>query len=255
MHFSVFSLFHFLLSVIESKSTEATSTMRYFKSAAFLLALFSSSVPSLSRPAIAASEDPVPTPPTAELEPTGADLTSLLAGAQGKPNRALLRGVSERSPAPDFSQSPASFTARSAERSPISGKEVEAKPFDLESLRALMQTAPAEQAAPAFAQAPSEDLPTLEEDPAPIVPASEETPPASSSDGDLAAPSISAPEGPLVAPPSSDSPPEAPSGSSQPEIGDLPDSLLSDPNPLNVPTAPAEVDIERNPGCHPGASR
>ncbi len=33
----------------------------------------------------------------------------------------------------------------------------------------------------------------------------------------------------------------------EPEIGELPDSLFADPNPLNVPTVAEEVDIERNP--------
>ena len=33
----------------------------------------------------------------------------------------------------------------------------------------------------------------------------------------------------------------------EPEIGEIPDVLFADPNPLTVPTVPEEVDIERNP--------
>ncbi len=242
--------------------------MRYFKSAAFLLALLSSSATSLSGTANAA-EDTSATPQPAEGEAISTDLSSLLNSAQGKPNSALLESFTDEttrlarttglaSPAvvrePEFSQVPSSsFT---------SAKTI-AQAMNLEGFRRLLQAAPAQPDASAVSQTPqtpSEDnLPTLEEgvppveNPGPTVPTvppegAPAVPPVDGSDSDLAAPSIEAPEGPLIEPPSSDSPPESPGGSpNQPAIEALPDSLLSDPNPLNVPTSRDDVNIEQNP--------
>ena len=103
--------------------------------------------------------------------------------------------------------------------------------MDLAGFRQLLQAAPAQSDAIAVSQTPvtpqtpgEENLPSLEESVPPV-----------------ANPSP-------TAQPGSNSPPESPGGSpDRPAIEALPDSLLSDPNPLNVPTVPADVNVEQNP--------
>ena len=248
--------------------------MRYFKSAAFLLVVLSSSATSLSRTASAA-EDNNATPPSAESRATGPDLSSLLSSAQGEPNSVLLKQLTAETARlepvaalalpttvrePDFAQVPSSSPSpvepvpSLAVTPKVTPVKTGLQAMGLENFRRLLQAAPAQPDAialsqtPAISQAPSEDnLPTLDESVPPVGNPGPAVPPANGSDGDLAAPSINAPEGPIVAPPSSDSPPESPGGSNRPAIEALPDSLLADPNPLNVPTVPANVNIEQNP--------
>lgn len=239
--------------------------MRYLKSAAFLLALLSSSATSLSRTATAA-ESLIAAPQSAEskAETNGTD-SQTLNSVPSEPSSTVLDLSTNPTVLPSSTHQPLLTPLPTAVREPDfsqtpSSEPVSAERMDLASFRRWLQTAPALSQAPpqAPSQAPTEtpppgddNLPTLEEsapptpNPAPTVPA---TPPVSGSDGDLAAPSTEAPEGPFVEPSSSDSPSESPSGlPNQPTIEALPDGLLSDPNPLNVPTLPEDVDIERNP--------
>lgn len=83
---------------------------------------------------------------------------------------------------------------------------------------------PAKQPAKQQTQTPADSLPTLEEAEPAGVP-------------DLETVEPDQPSAEEVLP---TAPPE-------PEIGELPDILFADPNPLTVPTVPEEVDIERNP--------
>jgi outer membrane protein TolC len=232
--------------------------MRYFKSAAFLLAILSSSVPFLSRTAMAATDEINATAlRSIDRDDSSVDLPALKDGAQRETNRSLLERRSQRS------------------ASDQGGLEIR----DLEILEMISTTSPSTaiveprffqrptqansrnlSQAPANAS-PEEDLPTLEEGSPPTeTNAPDALPPqvpASPAESDTpeTAPSESGTEGSTpgqVTEPSSQ--PSGDSGSqpgngaaNQPEINELPDSLLADPNPLNVPRVPEEVDIERNP--------
>ena len=103
--------------------------------------------------------------------------------------------------------------------------------------------------------AQSEDLPVLEEspsepdeptaapgDPIPSVPGTGDSLPDISPD--ITLPDSQIEGGPeVIQPIPDDTPVEGP----EPELGDLPDILFADPNPLNLPTTIEDVDIERNP--------
>lgn len=258
--------------------------MRYFKSAAFLLAIVSSSVPSLSRTAMAAEEPD--TQQSTENKPTGADLASLLDGAQHEPI------LSERRSSPVSSNPVSSNPVFS---NPVSSNEVtsesssasnSASTFTLSSPTAGHEPnffqRPAQQNAPTLSQAAGEDteegttgedLPTLEEDTPPpaqtapdILPggtpasptrpgaeAGPTSPAAEPGSGANPAPPAAEPSGKPTNEPANEpgnaSPSEEPNGgaASEVEINELPDSLLSDPNPLSVPASTEEIDIERNP--------
>ena len=224
--------------------------MRYFKPAAFLLLTLSGLGTLLPRPAIAASEDaevdsssisesanlPVAegtdkTSSTVADVPVAtvktADLSSLLNGAQGNTNRALLSQPVEPS-----------FSARAEISTIDSIKQAAAKPMTLKEFKETTRSAdpspeelpltsessslePDEQIVPVIAQSTDdeapEDLPSLNTEP------------------------IESPEIPDELPT-----PPPPAGATA-DVGDLPDILFADPNPLNVPSSEAEVDIELNP--------
>jgi outer membrane protein TolC len=226
-------------NVIESKSIEAISTMRYFKSAAFLLAILSSSVPLLARTALAASEGSDAAPPSTEREPVAADLSSLLDGVQHETNRALLKSDSD-SFLREAARQPASVPTPSTTAHEPRFLQVSALPQDTLTLSQAPDAA-----------SPEEDLPTLEEGlPAEGSPA-EGAPPAAEGAPDILPGGV--PASPADSKPANESdskPPDsepANGSASEPEINALPDSLLADPNPLSVPVIPEEVDIERNP--------
>ncbi|MGB3299910.1 MAG: TolC family protein [Phormidesmis sp.] len=225
--------------------------MRYLKSAAFLLALLSSSATSLSRTATAA-EPPTATPQSAEskTETDSTDPSQTPDSTSSEASSTVLDISTDPSVRPSSINqpllAPLPTAVREPDFSPVSSAEpVSAKPMDLADIRRWLQ-------APTLSQTPTQtptetptetspssddNLPTLEEseesappasNPAPAVPA---TPPASGADSELAAPPNGAPTG----------------LPNQLTLEALPDSLLSDPNPLNVPTLPEDVNIERNP--------
>lgn len=251
--------------------------MRYFKPAAFLLLTLSGLGSLLPRAAMAASEDADiasasiaesahSSSPSATASVTdgaidsaasvvanapapmvkNVDLSSLLNSAQGQPNRALLTQPAEPS-----------FSARSELDTVFVIKQAAAKPMTLNEFKAATRSLPTpassalepdEQIIPVISQsmddAASEDLPSLNTEPIepPDAPpatypgTSPGTSPGMSPDQPIAAPEI--PDGLPTPPP--------PAGTTA-DVGDLPDILFADPNPLNVPSSEAEVDIELNP--------
>ncbi len=231
--------------------------MRYFKSAAFLLALLSSSVPLLSRTAMAASEE---SDATAE-QALGTNLSSLLSGVQNETNSALLGKLPERHfdrLSADSSISEPAF----ARMSPIEVSEPSFSQEPKQSEQSTLSQTPTDTTPPEGL--PPDGLPTLEESSPPPAESTPEKPAEGISTPPTAPPTTeTVPTEPNAKPsgspatepatePAGGSPSESPSGSpsgspSQSEINELPDSLLSDPNPLSVPSTPAEVDIERNP--------
>lgn len=208
--------------------------MRYFKSAAFLLAILSSSVPLLSRTAMAASEGSDAAPPSTEREPVAADLSSLLDGVQHETNRALLKSDSNSFLREEARQTASVPTPSTTAHEPRF-LQVSALPQDTLTLSQAPDAA-----------SPEEDLPTLEEG----APA-EGAPPAAEGAPDILPGGV--PASPADSKPANESDSKPPDGepasepASEPEINALPDSLLADPNPLSVPIIPEEVDIERNP--------
>lgn len=221
--------------------------MRYLKSAAFLLLVMSGSVSLLPQTAIASppesdtqngsSSAKPPAKPASILSaaPLAVDLTRSDA-ALGLVEPQVAEGRS-----PQFSQvaegrSPVAETVV-AQAPPA---QPAAPPMDLEDFRRLIESPSQQQAqTPAPAENPTEspteapaaspeegDLPTLEE-PAPAPPPTEEAMPDEMSPETLF--------------------PEADFNPADVEIGDPIDSLVADPNPLNFPTAPEEVEIDRSP--------
>ncbi len=231
--------------------------MRYFKPAAFLLLTLSGLGSLLPRAAMAASEDAeIASASIAESTHSSApsttgsaasvvvnapapmvknvDLSSLLNSAQGQPNRALLTQTAE----PSFSTRPELETMTVI-------KQAAAKPMTLKEFKEVTQSLPTpersvlepdEQIVPVISQsmedAPSEELPSLNTEP--IEPP--DAPLDTSVDQPIESPEI--PDGLPTPPP--------PAGATA-DIGDLPDILFADPNPLNVPSSEAEIDIELNP--------
>ncbi len=223
--------------------------MRYFKSAAFLLAIMSSSVPLLSRTAMAATDATDTTSlRSTEREPS-VDLSTLIDGVQHETNRALIGQESEQL----VSETTAAVMSSNVAFEP----QFFQRPTPANS-RTVSQAPPG--------ATPAEDLPTLEEgSPPPAEPTAPNTPPEQApsapesgseedAPGSVAEPS-SQPSGESdnqpangAGEPGSEPGNEPTTGTpSEPEINELPDSLLADPNPLNVPVIPAEVDVERNP--------
>lgn len=287
--------------------------MRYLKPAAFLLLLIGSSVPFLSRTAIAADDGLTSTEGATtdnEVDQSNgagealavatsqSKLVALLDSAQGDTNRSLISSVSfstnprssllsNHSPAtvlasetiqtPKFSQTLSqsmdvhAVTSQSVTVQAIASEsadvtkaesvtvEVDAQVSerkaleDMEDFRQLVQNA---QTQPAEPMTEDDALPTLEEvtPPAEVVPDAPESPPLAED-----APEEELPDSAETV--TEDSEPSAEVDANEnldealgdslfddtAEVDALPDSLISDPNPLSVPVLSEEVDIERNP--------
>lgn len=258
--------------------------MRYLKSTAFLLLMMSSSASVLSQGAIAqlAEEEssdvvsadetaaPVEQPATQveEVSPSTIDFSALLNGAQWPEKSSLLDQRSEATGSlvpgarsPQFSSAPeateASTTTASPTPNPTSKLSLEdvrrtvaaqglEQPSDVIVQDRTQQTQQIAQSE--IAQSEADELPVLE-------PTTPTAPPANPPG--TAAPSSPVPSDPGEANPS-DSEVEISPTESQPapgnrpadseaELSDIPDILFADPNPLNLPDTPENVDIERNP--------
>ena len=244
--------------------------MRYFKSTAFFLLAISSLASVLSREATAQIADETATSGTIEAdegaassdESTELDLKSFLDSAQRSRPVSLLTSSSDLDSATtELATTEPATTEPAAKSSP--------NRLTLEDFRALA-TPPA----PRFSRetpspevtaktakivvedrtgqiAQANDLPVLEESPStPDAPTAAPSDPVPSDPGPAdALPNIPLPNnqiegGPDVVQPIPDN---APVEGAEPELGDLPDILFADPNPLNLPTAEQGVEIERNP--------
>ena len=235
--------------------------MRYLKSTAFLLLMMSSSASVLSREAIAqliveeTGENAAAEDKTAET----IDLRALLDGAQRTERSSGLLEQSGSSskgavvPLVSEAQSPQFTSSQSPEATANSASPG----FSLEDFQRRV----AKQDAGAIAEIEVEDrtqqVAQSEEEPEDTLPVLEDAPP---DEGlpeipPVAPPDTAAPGDPAPADLPTDSPPEsnqpvpetAPAAETAPELGDLPDILFADPNPLNLPTTPENIDIERNP--------
>ena len=256
--------------------------MRYLKSTAFLLLIMSSSTSILSRSAIAQLAEGTDNPsdteetegaagsPEASLEASEApnqtvDLRSLLDGAQGSTASRLQTRSKVATPAVSEAQSP-QFAASldTPEASEANAIAPARNSFDLAAFQRLLANQNKQQTEVAVedlteaqsspkialpsqqvAQADAE-LPVLEETPptaAPGSPAPDDPGPNEPALGD---PPPTAP--PAAATPEIDSvPTDRPVGNPNAELGDLPDILFADPNPLSLPATPEDINIERNP--------
>ena len=254
--------------------------MRYLKSTALLLLTLSSSASVLSRSAIAQlaeeadgaslADDPTADQlPIAEAEEltasarqTPLDLASLLSGIERPVSSSLIENRTKNTVAPQVSKarSPQFSASEYSASKDVSKVASDAAPtsspnrLSLAQLRALTEQAhsPTEITAQ-IAQdrteqvVQAEDLPVLEEG----------DPPATAAPGDPVPsdpggsptyidplPNSELQNGPDVVQPIPD---DTPVQGAEPELGDLPDILFADPNPLNLPTTLESVDIERNP--------
>ena len=243
--------------------------MRYLKSTALLLLTLSSSASVLSRSAIAQLAEE-------------ADNASLIDESVADPSPAAeidASAAGTRQPSPELGS-----LLHSIERSPqwsdsdrsASGDVLEIASdkapdrLSLAQFRALAEQAHSAQTDTALSAteiavaaeqttakdrtgqvAQTEDLPVLEE----------ETPPTTAAPGDPVPsdpgsnpssdplypdllPNSGIQNGPDVVQPI---PADTPVQGAEPELGDLPDILFADPNPLNLPATPEGVEIERNP--------
>ena len=242
--------------------------MRYFKSTALLLLTLSSSASVLSRSAIAETEDSA-----TAVSKTQTDLGSLLNGVQrsvpgdllgSRQENAVVPLVSEAR-SPQFSSSERSASKDAAEVA----SDKNPNRLSLAQFRAIAEQAHSAQTEPAIdaagivgtpqtaaknrtAQiAQTEDLPVLEEETPPATAAPGEpvpSDPGSNPSSDPLYPDLlpnsGIQNGPDIVQPIPD---DTPVQGAEPELGDLPDILFADPNPLNLPATPEGVEIERNP--------
>ena len=202
--------------------------MRYLKSTAFLLLALGSSVSVLSRSAIAQLAE----------EADSASLTDKPAANSQQDTSAplALESTSDKSATePSNRLSLTQFRAL-AEQANIAQTNIAADTREI----AVTDRTTAESRAEQIAQ--TEDLPVLEE-----------TPPTTAAPGDPAPSDPGVPDllpnggiqsGPDVVQPI---PNDAPVQGAEPELGDLPDILFADPNPLSLPATLESVEIERNP--------
>ncbi|MGB3292793.1 MAG: TolC family protein [Phormidesmis sp.] len=94
-------------------------------------------------------------------------------------------------------------------------------------------------------QTPADSLPTLEDAEPADVPAQESTEPETVEPDQPSAEEVLPTDSPAAE--EGSTPEDTLPTPAEPEIGELPDILFADPNPLTVPTVPEEVDVERNP--------
>jgi len=212
--------------------------MRYLKSTAFLLLALGSSVSVLSRSAIAQLAE----------EADSASLTDKPAANSQQDTSAplALESTSDKSATePSNRLSLTQFRALAEQANIAQTNSVQANiaqtniAADTREIAVTDRTT-AESRAEQIAQ--TEDLPVLEE-----------TPPTTAAPGDPAPSDPGVPDllpnggiqsGPDVVQPI---PNDAPVQGAEPELGDLPDILFADPNPLSLPATLESVEIERNP--------
>ncbi|MGB3769491.1 MAG: TolC family protein [Phormidesmis sp.] len=212
--------------------------MRYLKSTAFLLLALGSSVSVLSRSAIAQLAE----------EADSASLTDKPAANSQQDTSAplALESTSDKSATePSNRLSLTQFRALAEQANSVQTNSVQANiaqtniAADTREIAVTDRTT-AESRAEQIAQ--TEDLPVLEE-----------TPPTTAAPGDPAPSDPGVPDllpnggiqsGPDVVQPI---PNDAPIQGAEPELGDLPDILFADPNPLSLPATLKDVEVERNP--------
>jgi len=212
--------------------------MRYLKSTAFLLLALGSSVSVLSRSAIAQLAE----------EADSASLTDKPAANSQQDTSAplALESTSDKSATePSNRLSLTQFRALAEQANIAQTNSVQANiaqtniAADTREIAVTDRTT-VESRTEQIAQ--TEDLPVLEE-----------TPPTTAAPGDPAPSDPGVPDllpnggiqsGPDVVQPI---PNDAPVQGAEPELGDLPDILFADPNPLSLPATLESVEIERNP--------
>ena len=212
--------------------------MRYLKSTAFLLLALGSSVSVLSRSAIAQLAE----------EADSASLTDKPAANSQQDTSAplALESTADKSATePSNRLSLTQFRALAEQANSVQTNSVQANiaqtniAADTREIAVTDRTT-AESRTEQIAQ--TEDLPVLEE-----------TPPTTAAPGDPAPSDPGVPDllpnggiqsGPDVVQPI---PNDAPIQGAEPELGDLPDILFADPNPLSLPATLEGVEIERNP--------
>ncbi|PZO18098.1 MAG: transporter [Leptolyngbya foveolarum] len=211
--------------------------MRYLKFTALLLLTISSSASVLSRSAIAqqvegadsaslADEPIADQSPAVKAEefaagiyPTPLDLETLRRGIQRSASGDLLGTEQATSSQTGFQTNTAADTTEIAVADRTAATNRTEQIAQAEDLPVLEEGTPATTAAPG--------------DPVPSDPGSLDL-----------LPNSGIQSGPDVVQPIPD---DAPVQGAEPELGDLPDILFADPNPLNLPTTLEGVEIERNP--------
>ncbi len=207
--------------------------MRYLKSTAFLLLALGSSVSVLSRSAIAQLAE----------EADSASLTDKPAANSQQDTSAplALESTSDKSATePSNRLSLTQFRALAEQANSVQANIAQTNIAADTREIAVTDRTTAESRAEQIAQ--TEDLPVLEE-----------TPPTTAAPGDPAPSDPGVPDllpnggiqsGPDVVQPI---PNDAPIQGAEPELGDLPDILFADPNPLSLPATLKDVEVERNP--------
>jgi len=248
--------------------------MRYFKSAAFLLLAIGSSAFVLSRSAIAQIAEeadsaslidkPIANPSATEeaeesavgSDPVQLDLESLLNSVQRSTLGDLLGRQSENEKTAASEDTASKETATDlSNRLSLAQFRALAEATYSASTSSAADTAETAVTDRTTAQnrtkqvAQTEDLPVLEEgtppataapgEPVPSDPGAPDSPPNNEVPG-----SGGIQSGPDVVQPIPD---DAPVEGAEPELGDLPDILFADPNPLSLPTTQEGVEVERNP--------
>lgn len=231
--------------------------MRYFKPTAFLLLTLSGLGSLLPRAAMAASEETeVDTLSVAESAPPAAaddasliagnepilmvksiNLPSLLKGAQENSNRALLAQATE----PSFSN------PLKTDDVVVAIEQAAAKPMTLKEFKEATRSDSPSHREPLLAP----ERPTVETDKQIVPVISQTLSQAVEDDASEELPSlntepIAPPEVP-EAPPMNSAPTEPTLAAPTADLGNLPDILFADPNPLNVPSSEAEIDVDLNP--------